>query len=105
MSNTPTLNEQYATRRAFKALVEQAYPNTSDPAWCWVLSEVLGWDYSKLETIVLGTASEDGYSTFVLDENGKKEIEPTGFNAVKVRRKWTPEEKRKLNDWFWLING
>lgn len=98
-----SIAEERETRIKFWDAARAQFPGSAEPGTCWVLTEVLGWDWDKISTISVEGFSRDGYRVFQLDGDGKR---LPGSEPGKVRtvyRKWTKQEKSQLRDWWWLL--
>lgn len=90
------------TRVKFWEAARRAFPDTAEPGVVWVLTEVLGYDWERVKRISVDGFSRQGYRFFMIHEDGTREYDQDG-NTLAVFRPWTPQEKSKLKDWWWLI--
>ena len=97
-------NTEREVREKFWNAARSAYPDVGEPGTVWVLTEVLGWPWAKVQTIAVEGFSRDGYRTFLFDTYGKRILADDGMSVKTVYRKWTKQEKSLLKDWWWLLN-
>lgn len=95
--------EERETRIKFWEAAKTQFPDVRHPDVCWVLSEVLGWDWDKLKTIPEEGFDRKGYRIFLYEEDGSKAYNPQSGKVRSVYRNWTAAEKAQLKDWWWLL--
>ena len=98
----PTMNEIGETKQKFHQLARESYPDVGEPETVWVLCEVLGWEYERIQYTAVDGFGRDGYRIFIKDDSGKRILAEDG-TTLKVSRPWTKSEKAKLKDWWWLL--
>lgn len=85
------MNER-EVKAKFWEVARRQYPDVGEPGVVWVLTEVLGWDWDKVSTVLVGGFSKGSYR-----------IRVPKYGVV-VTRAWTKAEKSKLRDWWWLLD-
>lgn len=95
------LQEIKARFRAW--VVEQGYyPNASDPVACYVLDFELGLDPRYMPADQPFTKKT--YRVMLRDEDGKKQLDSQGHLVI-VTRKFTPEQRQKLAQWWPVLTA
>lgn len=90
-------------RQKFWDLARKQYPDVGEPGTVWVLTEVLGWPWVKVQTIAVEGFSRKGYRMFRYNDDGTRMRSDDGMGIKTVYREWTTEEKRKLKEFWWLL--
>ncbi len=95
-------NTEREVREKFWNAARKAYPNVGEPGTVWVLTEVLGWPWAKVQTICVEGFSRQGYRMFQRTPEGEK-IYNDDKSVKSVYREWTKQEKSKLKEFWWLL--
>lgn len=93
-------------RMKFHNLAKQSFPDVGEPGTVWVLSEVLGWDYSRITRVAVDGFNKKSYRMFIMDDDGKPVFTTDKYgerHTKMVTRQWTTEERKLLKDWWWLL--
>lgn len=94
-----TILEFTNMKQKFHDETAKAYPNTGQPEMCWLFDQVLGIDP---RTIAAEPITKKTYKSFILDDNGKRLVNPKTQTSFRVTRKFTPQQQKALREW-WVI--